>query len=294
VDVLTDQGTRVALHDLGGDGEPLLICHATGFCGRAYEPLAAVLGARHHVYAVDLRGHGDSPPPPDLDFDWRHIVSDVHAAVRAIGAGPVHGFGHSMGGAVALQAEATYGGLFATAFLYEPIVVPPEWTMANRNAMAAAARKRVETFPSKEAALWRYAARSQLGGLTAAALAAYVDHGFDAVADGSIHLKCRPEWEARTFEATGSITTESVSKVSIPVVVATGDEPDSPLVALAPGIVDAIAGARHIVYDGAGHFGPLQPPRRIARDLFELTGAAESSPDSANGPPGIGPSLTTS
>src|SRR3954469_6119132 len=106
MNVTTVHGTSVAVHDLGGDGPALLICHATGFCGRAYGPLAAVLGARHHVWAVDVRGHGDSPPPADGNFDWNGITFDVLAAVEAIAADELHVVGHSMGGAVAMQAEA--------------------------------------------------------------------------------------------------------------------------------------------------------------------------------------------
>ena len=33
--------------------------------------------------------------------------------------------------------------------------------------------------------------------------------------------------------------------------------------------------ARHLAYDLVGHFGPLQQPRRIARDVFALTGAGK-------------------
>ena len=272
MEVLTELGTRVAVHDLGGDGEPLLICHATGFCGRAYEPLATALAERHHVFAVDLRGHGDSPPPPDLDFGWQSMTADVRAAARAISPGPIHAIGHSLGGAVALQTQATYADVFATAYLYEPIVVEPGRFLPNRNPMADSARCRTEVFTSKEAALWHYANRTQLGGLSAASLAAYVDHGFETLPDGRIRLKCRAEWEARTFEATGGITTQTVAGASIPVVVAVGDEPGSPLVALGPGIIDALENARLLVYDRFGHFGPLQPPRRIVADVFALTG----------------------
>ena len=39
-------GVAVALHDLGGTGAPLLVCHATGFHGRMYAPLARLLTER--------------------------------------------------------------------------------------------------------------------------------------------------------------------------------------------------------------------------------------------------------
>jgi pimeloyl-ACP methyl ester carboxylesterase len=59
----------IAIHDLGGVGEPLLVCHATGFCGHMYEPLARSLRTRHHVFAVDLRGQGDSPLWPGASLE---------------------------------------------------------------------------------------------------------------------------------------------------------------------------------------------------------------------------------
>jgi pimeloyl-ACP methyl ester carboxylesterase len=270
----TEHGTTVALHDLGGDGPTLLICHATGFCGRAYEPLAAVLGTRHHVWAVDLRGHGDSPPPPDGDFSWGRISVDVLAAVRAIASEPIHVVGHSMGGAVAMQAEADHPGLFASAYLYEPIIVQPGMRkLRTTNPLADGARKRREVFSSKEEVLWRFASRPPLDRLGAGSLAAYVEHGFEDMTDGTVRLKCRAEHEARTFEASGSITTQTVASVSIPVLVATGGEPDSPLAALAPGIVGALPEARHIVYEHLDHFGPFEDLYTITKDVFAHTAA---------------------
>ena len=50
-------GVELRLHHLGGSGDPLLICHATGFHGRAYAPMARLLSERHAVWAVDFRGH---------------------------------------------------------------------------------------------------------------------------------------------------------------------------------------------------------------------------------------------
>ncbi|MEA2716219.1 MAG: hypothetical protein QOI99_536, partial [Actinomycetota bacterium] len=61
---------EVAVHDLGGDGPPLVLVHATGFCGGVLRPLAAGLGGSFHAWAVDVRGHGASVTPDGLDFGW--------------------------------------------------------------------------------------------------------------------------------------------------------------------------------------------------------------------------------
>jgi hypothetical protein len=144
-------------------------------------------------------------------------------------------------------------------------------TLRTQNPLADGARKRREVFSSKEEVLWRFAGRPPLDRLGAGSLEAYVEHGFEEQPDGTVRLKCRAEHEARTFEASGGITTLGVASVSIPVLVATGGEPDSPLAALAPDIVDVLPDARHIAYEHLDHFGPFQDLYTITRDVFAHT-----------------------
>lgn len=263
-----EDGSRFALHDLGGDGQAVLICHATGFCGRAYEPLARALADRFHVWAVDLPGHGDSDDPPGGDFSWRAMVGDVVAATRAITPEPLACVvGHSMGGAVALQAAADDPTLFAAAYLFEPIIVPPvEATRrTGRNPMADGARRRQGTFASRPEALWRYASRPPMHELSAGSLAAYVQNGFRENGDGTVALKCTPENEARTFESSASITTVSVAPAILPTLIVTGAT--STLASMGQPVVDALPHAELRIHRHLGHFGPLQGPEVIADEI---------------------------
>ena len=86
--VPSTRGVTVAVHDLGGDGAPLLIAHANGFCGGTYGPLAQVLAPHRHVWALDFRGQGQSTPPEDLDFDWDGLADDVLAVVTPSAVAP--------------------------------------------------------------------------------------------------------------------------------------------------------------------------------------------------------------
>ena len=115
----SSDGVSVVLHDLGGDGDPLLISHATGFHGRAYQPVAEALHDVFHSVAPDYRGHGDTPQPVSVPTDWERYGDDAVAAARTLPA-PCVGFGHSMGGACLLMAAHREPQRFRGLVIYEP------------------------------------------------------------------------------------------------------------------------------------------------------------------------------
>lgn len=256
------------LHDFGGDGPPLLIGHATGFCGGTYRPLAKSLTDSFHVWALDFRSHGESTPPVSGDHNWQGMIDDALAAIEAIGE-PVFGFGHSMGGASLLGAEARQPGVLKVAWVFEPIVTPPEWgESGGENPMSAAARRRRTTFESKGAALWRYSSKTPLGTLRADSLAAYIEAGFEEHEDGSITLRCDPADEGATFEAVGKPNFDDMAKVHVPVVVGYGTrEPYGPQ-SFAPRVAEVLSNGSGHQYSHLGHFGPLEDPTTIANDAM--------------------------
>ncbi|MBX3283910.1 MAG: alpha/beta fold hydrolase [Actinobacteria bacterium] len=260
-------GVELEVHDLGGDGPPLLIAHATGMCAGAYLPLAAGLRSSFHVWALDFRAHGRSSTPADEDLAWPGMIDDVLTAVDALGGGPVAAIGHSMGGACLMGAELRRPGTVTRAFLFEPIIVPPGFDRPGANPMADAARRRRPGFPSRPEALARYASRPPLGTWRADALHAYVEHGFTDQADGTVALSCTPEHEARVFEGTGKPLISDMGAVATPVVVAYGarDQGPSPA-AFAPLVADALPHGEGRRYAHLDHFGPFQDPDTLSAD----------------------------
>lgn len=267
--VATERG-HVVLHHFGGNGPTLLLNHATGFHARCYLPMLPVLREHFTVFGADFAGHGDSPAPPDGDFAWNKFADDLLRVVDHLGDDSVFAFGHSMGGASTLLAEAARPGTFTAMWLYEPIIFPTGF--ANRNAMMAeGARKRRSQFDSQAEALVRYASRPPLGLLRADALAAYVAHGFHALdpahPDGRVELACAPESEAATFE-NAQTSVEDVATVTAPVTVAFGDADTAPGPAqFAPPLAHALANAHLARYEHLVHFGPMQAPDQIANDV---------------------------
>ena len=264
-------GVAVALHDLGGTGEPLLVCHATGFHGRMYAPLARSLTTRFNVFALDFRGHGASTMPGDGDMAWAGMADDLLACVDAIGVRSLHAFGHSMGGAAILLAELRRPGTIASAFLYEPIVFERNFVITReQNPMSGPARRRREVFASRHEALSRFAAKPPLNVLRADALSAYIEHGLVDLPDGTVRLACRAETEASTFEAEDKMTLDLVENLMTPIVVAGGEQSGAPIepIMLAAPLVKALGNATLIEYESLGHFGPFQDPDRIAADIL--------------------------
>ncbi|HXN85772.1 MAG TPA: alpha/beta hydrolase, partial [Candidatus Binataceae bacterium] len=88
---------RLHYLDWGGDGDPIIVLHATGFLGHIYAPIANALTRIGHVYSYDQRGHGDSSPSPDSQYDWQRTMDDLAGFIAAMGFREVRAFGHSAG-----------------------------------------------------------------------------------------------------------------------------------------------------------------------------------------------------
>lgn len=260
-------GVTLAVHDLGGDGEPALLAHATGFHGQVWAPFARGLTGLAAV-APDLRGHGDSTVPSGVGFDWNGFADDVLACVDGLGLHRPAGIGHSKGGAALLLAEARRPGTFRGLWLYEPVVVDPALVRGEgENPLAAGARARRDRFASREEAEARYRSKPPMDVFDAEALHCYVAHGFADQADGSVVLKCRPAVEAEVYQmGVRSRAFESLPEVKCPTIVARGavDEPGP--AAMAQAVVERLPSGRLAAYDDLGHFGPMQAPARLAAD----------------------------
>jgi pimeloyl-ACP methyl ester carboxylesterase len=270
-EVSSADGTRLACYELGGSGPVLLIAHATGLCAQMYARLASLFMQSFRVVAFDVRAHGNSSRPESGDLRWARVAEDV-AAVRAALPGPVHGFGHSMGGAALLLAEAAAPGAFESLFLFEPIVFAAGMATDGQNFMAAAARRRRTTFSSRDQIVRRFAGRPPFSDIRAGILHDYVEYGFSDRPDATgpsdvVVVKCQPNDEAEFFEGGIAVKVAAVVGGRARTLVAVGAEEEGPNPArLGPPLAQAIA-AKFVRFDNLGHFGPFQDPNTIARAL---------------------------
>jgi len=123
-DVLVPNGTLSLRHAEPldpGSAEPALFVHGLGGNATNWTDLMALLRDRVDGVAVDLPGFGWSPPPRDGDFTLRRTAATLVDLVESRFDGrPVHLFGNSMGGAIAVQLAARHPRLVRTLTLVSP------------------------------------------------------------------------------------------------------------------------------------------------------------------------------
>ena len=250
-----------------------------------WAPFASHLTDRFRCLAVDYRGHGVAGTPEGTSFAWSGMGDDAVAVLDSGLIPPgvaLHAAGHSMGGAALVLAAARRPGRFASLWLFEPIIPPPGALAGGSgrpNPMADAARRRRATFESLDAAVANYSAKPPLDELHPDALRDYVAGGFEVLADGSATLRCRPEWEAATFEgAAGNGAWEAVAGLEVPVAVVTGRPEAFGPASFAPAVASALPQGRLVEHPELGHFGPLQAPEAMAAELGAWIDAAGVDP----------------
>lgn len=82
-------GTTLHYVSAGTSGSPILLVHGFPETWWAFHRLIPLLAAEHRVFAVDLRGFGDSATAAD-GFTSADAAEDLHALIAELGVGPVH------------------------------------------------------------------------------------------------------------------------------------------------------------------------------------------------------------
>ncbi|MCX5515454.1 alpha/beta hydrolase [Kaistia algarum] len=103
-------GLPIEVRDHGGEGPLLLFIHGWSCNQDFWAPQIEPLSLRFRVVTIDLPGHGEANAKRgDRRWSIEAFGADVAAVVDALGASDVGLVGHSMGGAVAVEAALALG-----------------------------------------------------------------------------------------------------------------------------------------------------------------------------------------
>src|SRR5919106_5730678 len=91
----------------GTAGSPILLVHGFPESWWAFHKLTPLLAARHRVFAVDLRGFGDSSTA-GTEHDSTTAAEDLHHLIAHLGVGPVHLSGQDISGGTVFRLATTH------------------------------------------------------------------------------------------------------------------------------------------------------------------------------------------
>jgi pimeloyl-ACP methyl ester carboxylesterase len=99
-------GTQLHYVSAGSDGSPVLLVHGFPESWWAFHKLIPLLSKSHRVFAVDLRGFGDSAPADD-GYDSATAARDLEGLITELEIGPVHLTGQDISGPTTFRLAAS-------------------------------------------------------------------------------------------------------------------------------------------------------------------------------------------
>jgi pimeloyl-ACP methyl ester carboxylesterase len=100
-------GTELHYVSAGTTGPPILLVHGFPESWWAFHKLIPLLAQNHRVFAVDLRGFGDSDNAPGA-HDSATAAEDLHALIGALDVGPVHLVGQDISGGTVFRLASIH------------------------------------------------------------------------------------------------------------------------------------------------------------------------------------------
>ena len=101
------KGAELHYVSAGTAGSPILLVHGFPESWWAFHKLIPLLAARHRVFAVDLRGFGDSSTA-GTEHDSTTAAEDLHHLIAHLGVGPVHLSGQDISGGTVFRLATTH------------------------------------------------------------------------------------------------------------------------------------------------------------------------------------------
>ena len=99
-------GRNINVRVIGVGKNSLILVHGFGENSFAWGAISQHLAPGYTIYAIDLRGHGDSDWDLEGRYDLGKFTSDVVSIIHRLGIAPFAIVGHSLGADVALEVTS--------------------------------------------------------------------------------------------------------------------------------------------------------------------------------------------
>ena len=244
--------------------ESVICLHSSGASGRQWDAMAGPLSAQFEVLTPDLLGYSSRAAWPI--GSPASLTEEAQALAPLLDARPggVHVFGHSYGGAVALQIALRWPSRVKSLTLYEPV----------RFALLFGDEETAEV-GDDIVRVGRRIAMSVLSGRLHAAAALFVDYwsgegAWDAMSAGrqqalaSRMPKVHAEFETLFADR---VPLAAYSRLDMPVHLLRGDRSPLPARMVVGRLGWQLPNVEVTTLHGLGHMGPVTHPSQVARAL---------------------------
>ena len=259
--LIDTNGAQVYVEDTGSppdhsNAEAVVFGHGVLFSGRSFAGQVARLRDRYRCLTIDWRGQGRSPAT-ESGYDMDTLTQDAIGVIEALGLGPVHFVGLSMGGFVGMRLGARHPELLRSLTLVDTNAGPEDTASARRYRLLAWVYGLAGVRPVKSQVLpvlfgptYRADPRSKAEiGAWIAELSTSDRSGIKKAIHGVIERDpILPE----------------IGRITAPTLVIVGADDVAAPVAKSAAIAAAIPGARLEILPNAGHSSSIEQPDVVA------------------------------
>jgi len=267
-------GLRHHLVARGSPGAPVVVM-IHGLAGQAhtFDGIANLLAERYHVYALDVRGRGESEWGPPDQYGTDTYVADLEAVREALGLQRMSLVGTSMGGTIAMYYAARFAERVDRVVLND---VGPEIAAAGVARIVTYVTGAPEMFADMKAVTkyHRQHYGASLGGLSDEQVTEFARYNVRKSDTGIYVWKMDPAIRKAAGQAAAMDPWDALRGIRCPVMVLRGAESDLLSPECAARMAAELPGLRLVEVPGVGH-APLliEPAARKALEEFLAGGA---------------------
>ena len=245
----------LVVHEWEGQGDPILMLHATGFHSRCWDQIIMRL-PNAHIYAVDLRFHGASGAHGNVD--WLLMAHDIEQLLDRLDLQRVLGVGHSLGGHLAARVAAERIERF---------------------------RARGQSTPVRDEMFERFRNKPPFNTWQPEVLRDYCAYALVEVPGESyLELACDPLHEAAIYlhQAGNNKIYDLLPALQLPVTLMRAPAVDRAAINLSgsptfEGLIDLLPQGKELYLPHMSHFIPMEDPELVAKTIAEVDAKTSGS-----------------
>jgi pimeloyl-ACP methyl ester carboxylesterase len=279
---------RIHGHDVfyreEGEGSVVVLLHGIAGCSATWDAVLPRLAARHTVVAPDLLGHGESAKPRG-DYSLGAYASGVRDLLAVLGHDRVTVVGHSLGGGIAMQFAYQFPEWCERLVLVGSGGLGKEVSPLLRALSAPGAEYVLALLLNSRLHGWARSVGTTVGrvGIRGDQLMTELWNSYSRLTDVRA--------QRAFFHTIRSVIDPAGQRVSardrlylaadMPTLIVWGDKDSVIPVEHAAIAHELIPGSRLEIFEGCGHFVPIEAPERfvgVLEDFLATTDPADREP----------------